>query len=77
MTIVEALQADKLNRIALTDNSRWMYWTGEGGGVDEIPHKWAVREARRRHTERLIITDSEEAAVKVLLEGTQGVSDER
>lgn len=71
MTIAEALKADKLNRIALTDNSRWMYWTGDTGGVDEIPHRWVVREARRRHTERLIITDSEEEAVKVLLEGTR------
>jgi hypothetical protein len=70
MTIVEALKADKLNRIALTDNSRWMYWTGETGGVDEIPNKWIVRESRRRRTQRLIVTDSEEEAVKVLLEGT-------
>jgi hypothetical protein len=67
MTIVEALKADRINRIALADNSRWMYWTGETGGVDGVPNKWVARQSRRRHTEQLIITDSEEEAVRFLL----------
>lgn len=76
MTISEALKADRLNRLALANNDRWMYWTGETGGVDEVPNKWAVRQwplrataSERRHTEQLIITDSEEEAVGVLLNG--------
>lgn len=65
MNILEALKQTDINiRLISRDENRWMFWDSEA-------QTWIVRESRPGHRVVLINTPSEEAAVKVLLEGRE------
>ena len=66
MTIVEAMKANKIDRI--TFKNRWLYWADAPQyGIEK--NNWVVRESRRGGKGPLviIITEDEEAAIEALI----------
>lgn len=65
MTILEALQAGKIEIIRAANSSRWLYW---GDKYSDEAENLVVRESRRGQGSRiLIITKNEAEAIKVLI----------
>lgn len=65
-TIIEALKADKVDRITSNDGKRWLYWSGNSP-FDGESNRWHVRTTKRPRSVLILQTDSEEEAVKILI----------
>ena len=66
MTIIEALRADKIERIDC--DNRWLVWLGENSTWADRQFCFAVLQAKNRvEGEIILYTESEEEAVRVLI----------
>lgn len=70
MTLIEAMKADKIDRVINIDGTRWMFWADETS-FWEADH-WVVIGKVGRKTHALIVTQDEEEAVKWLV-GEEGL----